>query len=554
MFSFPFYAPYPFANPQQNIGNGWQSSYRFNPSPPLPSLRQNTFPSPYFPPPSSPMQNFQMASYLPMFQQFMAVLLQRLFALLSQPKLAPLPAPSSPPPASTPKPANFDSPFGMHTGFSRPEESTVKDPTESLVNGHYNDSTDIGVDWERPAIAIKQNPQILGLADIAYGKVPNGMNILGNFAAPNEDRTYQLRVPPQQYMQFVRDVAERYDGDGLNDMPGLTNPIHYWQIGNEPADVAILGRLTNTIDNRQAMEAMYPEFIKRQREEYAQTYELTATAVKAANPNAKLVMGGLIYANDLEHFYAPVLEKLGGKNVDVFDIHWYGDYTKVEDLYNSARQMLDKYGYQDTEIWLTETGTFSGQFEADGVRSEEKSESDQAADVIKSMLYPLSLGVKKTFWAWGIVEGFGDSGGKTGDDNLFNHTGFIYDGQQANDPGYGVKKLSYYTYKKMTEMLQGIDVSQTKALQKEENGVYLLEFTKKDGTKMLVAWNDSTEEKDLSVQLPIGAAKITQAIPNAESGQEVTDYASAFSSEIQELQGDLLSLKLGKSPVFIEGV
>ena len=43
-------------------------------------------------------------------------------------------------------------------------------------------------------------------------------------------------------------TVERYDGDGLEDMPGLSNPIKHWQVGNEPnvqrwSDFAALQRM-----------------------------------------------------------------------------------------------------------------------------------------------------------------------------------------------------------------------------------------------------------------------------------------------------------------------
>ncbi|HVR37484.1 MAG TPA: hypothetical protein VMU84_00190, partial [Thermoanaerobaculia bacterium] len=37
-----------------------------------------------------------------------------------------------------------------------------------------------------------------------------------------------------EYLDFLGRVVERYDGDGVDDMPGLTTPIKYWQIHNEP--------------------------------------------------------------------------------------------------------------------------------------------------------------------------------------------------------------------------------------------------------------------------------------------------------------------------------
>ena len=36
------------------------------------------------------------------------------------------------------------------------------------------------------------------------------------------------------YKIFLIKLVDRYDGDGKNDMPGLTKPIKHWQIMNEP--------------------------------------------------------------------------------------------------------------------------------------------------------------------------------------------------------------------------------------------------------------------------------------------------------------------------------
>ncbi|MFH1536932.1 MAG: hypothetical protein ABID45_03030 [Patescibacteria group bacterium] len=38
----------------------------------------------------------------------------------------------------------------------------------------------------------------------------------------------------KKYKKWLRKVVERYDNDGINDMPGLKKPIRYWIIGNEP--------------------------------------------------------------------------------------------------------------------------------------------------------------------------------------------------------------------------------------------------------------------------------------------------------------------------------
>lgn len=68
---------------------------------------------------------------------------------------------------------------------------------------------------------------------------PRRMHILGNIAPQGiADEGYCLPnsyfpIDEQKYIAFVRATVERYDGDGVEDMPRLVNPIKYWQVGNE---------------------------------------------------------------------------------------------------------------------------------------------------------------------------------------------------------------------------------------------------------------------------------------------------------------------------------
>lgn len=38
----------------------------------------------------------------------------------------------------------------------------------------------------------------------------------------------------EDWRRFVAKTVERYDGDGVDDMPGLTLPVYAWEVGNEP--------------------------------------------------------------------------------------------------------------------------------------------------------------------------------------------------------------------------------------------------------------------------------------------------------------------------------
>ena len=72
-------------------------------------------------------------------------------------------------------------------------------------------------------------------------------------------------------------------------------------------------------------------------------------------------MGGMASAtNGLKEFFEPVMKDLGGKYFDIFDYHCYGDkdgWKKCGDLVLEIKKVFSDY---DFDIWLTETGTFSG--------------------------------------------------------------------------------------------------------------------------------------------------------------------------------------------------
>ena len=454
-----------------------------------------------------------------------------------------------------------DSPFGFHPAL--------------VAGSGYDYARDIGIRWNRPAlyafwfkVQADLNRQEYNWSDYdqQFSRLPEGMHIMANIATvptsllidrrpPGaaslpEERLMQEReqarryvregsylpTDEESYLAFVRACVERYDGDGIDDMAGLTNPIKYWQVDNEP-----------------------PHGLR----DYAELLKITYQAVKAADPDAKVIIGGTTgmppvsdYLQNFDNNFLPILEELSGlegQYFDIFDIHWYGnatgDYRGLGEVYTYIAQKLSALTLSPPEgYWITEMGTYSG-------NPVEKSylfqtERQQAQDVIKRYVYSLSLGTKKVFLAFGLVEGFHQS------DGYFDHTGLIYDGKGSNDLGPGTKKLSYYTYKKMVEVLEGSDWDNLQTVQ-EQDGIYIYEFTRQ-GKPVWVAWNENVEPRTIRITLTgdIEEVRITEAVPRYKTGQEVTDYSSAFN----ELEGRFiaghpaqLEFELGASPVFAEG-
>jgi hypothetical protein len=117
------------------------------------------------------------------------------------------------------------------------------------------------------------------------------------------------------FVEFVGALVERYDGDGVNDAPhGMV--INYWEFYNEPdAGPSDTGGGWGEHGTRyaQMLEAVYP-------------------VVKAANPNAQVVFGGIAYDNFLtspgvgvfvRDFLDNVLEAGGGDYFDIMNVHYY---------------------------------------------------------------------------------------------------------------------------------------------------------------------------------------------------------------------------------------
>lgn len=150
------------------------------------------------------------------------------------------------------------------------------------------------------------------------------------------------------YAAYVRRVVERYDGDGQDDMPGLREGVHLWEVDNEPD-------LHNSRPPRDMKAALPPEQFQTPAE-YARLLALSAEAIRQADPQARVLMAGL-YAirNEAGRRYAAELAKQPGflDSFDIANIHCYFDQdelTPVELSLDEVRRLAP-----GKPIWVTET-------------------------------------------------------------------------------------------------------------------------------------------------------------------------------------------------------
>ncbi|MCD6497809.1 MAG: hypothetical protein J7M25_05815 [Deltaproteobacteria bacterium] len=447
----------------------------------------------------------------------------------------------------------MDSPFGFHPADVGP--------------GHdFSDALRIGVRWHRPPLYafwfviqldLTSRSYDFSQYDAQYAAVPEGIHILANVAPDTLHRTPHdrfigdsyLPVDQDEYTAFVEATVERYDGDGIDDMEGLVNPIKAWQVGNEPrpdADFATLQRIT-----------------------YA--------AVKHACQDCTVLIGGVAgfprnYISQFDNVYLPILNELAGHDVDVFDFHWYGmatgDYRIIDPadgrtVYDHIRATLQQTGFSsDLPIWITEMGTYSGDPPFTQMLNRDfplQTERQQAQDLFKRFIYSLSLGVKKVFPAFGLMEGF------VQEDSYFNHTGLIYDGRDGGDPGKGIRKLGYYTYWKMTDLLEGVNWSTISTLRQgpeagDDHSVFIFSV-KRNGRDMRIAWWDTFDESNYQpgatipvtfTQLQGQRIRVTSVVPSCETGADVTDVTTTFHVETIDVTDQSATIELGDDPVIVE--
>jgi hypothetical protein len=361
------------------------------------------------------------------------------------------------------------------------------------------------------------------------------------------------------YQDFVEKTVKRYDG---NDDLGCTlaspdcystgdgqypssdlitkfkaNPIKYWQVCNQLSDTC-----TTDCNNTYATK-------------YAEALKLTYEAVKIADPTASVLIAG----DSERDLYPAVYGALGGQYVDIIDFHRFGtyDWYNPQDDFNFLKGSLQVSGFDTSKLrfWITETGTYSGTPTKD-ITYGYQSEKQQAEGLFKPYVSALANGIEKIFWAWGIVDGF------QYDCSIFDFTGLVYDGCDCvngiytcgtnigYDLGSDVKKLSYYTYKKMVETLDGSDWTNIQTIQ-ESSGVYIYKFTK-NGHPIWVAWNDNTNSQTISLDVgTINAVNVVEAIPKYASGSEVTNYNSSFNTELKTAQSGKITVTLSDAPVFV---
>ncbi len=167
--------------------------------------------------------------------------------------------------------------------------------------------------------------------------------------------------------------------------------------------------------------------------DYAQLLKVGYQAVKAANPDATVLFGGLMYWAD-PTFFEDVLGVLNKDPhapdnnyfFDVMSVHFYSRSSDAYDMVNHIRNRMSLY-VPEHPIWLTETGVpvYDGAYP--GVRTEySATEAEAAAYLIQSYANAIAADVNRYHWFRAHDGDMGEHFGLTHDENYLRPTYVAY--------------------------------------------------------------------------------------------------------------------------------
>ena len=334
-----------------------------------------------------------------------------------------------------------------------------------------------------------------------------------------------------EYEDFVRQVVERYDGDGLSDASFITaeKSIKHWQVEKEPG--------WKPDESSHYWEGTAADYVNH--------YLVTYAAIKAADQEATVALsafhhGAITYYIDHGNsFLLQVLSLLdqNGGDFDIFDYHLLGgDYKDFSEEYRAIESMLGTYQFSDKPIWMTEIAVNKNTI--DPYYTTEEYNSFLAKEFVRRYIRAFGRGVKKVFWVK-----FADYKNATWNTPMEPEDFERFRGLTEDDL---TPKPVYYTYKLLIEKKGGKKVRRERALESHPD-TWVYSMGKKAANPVYVMWYDDGGggSAEANISLPWNPVLVTRII--TEPG--VTEPET----EVRTLNaGGELVITLDDSPIFVE--
>lgn len=297
---------------------------------------------------------------------------------------------------------------------------------------------DLGAHWTRVPIDItNENYTSLNVDDrvmklqaagvIGFAVLNPGVPQGGEDLLPTVDR----------FAQGVASMVERYDGDGVDDMPGLTHPVKVWELVNEYHSGGTL-QYPDSLT-----QSMFIEYVTR-----------GAQAVKAACPDCLIAYDPFSRQDALALLNS---DSFSPDDVDIVSYHTYTPLDMAPGLAEAEHYVLNfpaflqELGLDGKETWVTEYAVYN---HADAQKiTPSGSQEDNARWFAQTTAYGLGTGLFQKLIYTEITPP------ASGDDP----TGQALDWMALVDSA-GNKRPIYYTFKKAAELYDAFDAAKTKVL------------------------------------------------------------------------------------------
>lgn len=351
-------------------------------------------------------------------------------------------------------------------------------------------------------------------------------------------------------------VAELFSIMASEDTVGIqvpwkacTNPSEcYWDPANDSIDTK---DYLSTVINRYKNQTNYWEIANEFNNASPPTglplpekkifLEYCYNWIKQYDAAATVIFPGMVgtYGFPFENNYSWLRNFLdiGGANTfDVMNYHDYNSWWTLPAHYDSIRTILDNYGYNNKEIWITETSISSENISP--ITPDYSSEDEQAADVWRRFSLLWAKGARVVFW-----HSFWSSGVSTdwGEFGLLNSN--------------GIKKKSFHSFKLLMDKVTGftqISLNETGTVSNDNttggDGVWVVQYTVDDESKWVI-WSPNNQSYTLT-NIATPTIKVTHVVPTSleQNGNSANFETGNFNTTDGEFNFDNLS----SLPVLVE--
>ena len=366
----------------------------------------------------------------------------------------------------------------------------------------------------------------------------DGTPAWARFDGNRDGRSPILTENLPDYVEFVTALVERYDGDGVDDAPnGIV--VNYWEFYNEP-----------DFGSEVSGHEGWGEYGAR----YAQMLAAIYEPVHEANPNAKVLLGGLAYTQfvsdsgdglHVRDFFKNVLAAGGGDYFDIMNFHYYPfQHNRYPLTQTNASGLIEKYAQlkeiMDTyhvvkPLMITEVGYHSTQTDQQYPSTPEF----QARRVVELLTQGMSLGSQATIW-WSFFD---------------ERQTFPFRTGLTTADETPVAKASYGVYQEVIKRLGNSEFIETTVQPTVENDLEVYRFRDKRTNKTFyVAWlnpvapfnQDTLPTFDDTVTQTVDLFGVTATIISKEGGE----VGVVHDGDDGTIDGKV-NVTIGRSPVYV---